>query len=75
MTLLSGTYKISATTIEKEPLISVAGKLTAELITAGVNWLPAIKSLTIPNRNSPTRLKAIPATAPKMAYCILIEIL
>lgn len=64
----NGTYKATATKIEKEPFISVAGKLTAELNTAGKNPLPASSNLNTPKKNSPTKLKAIPATAPNTAY-------
>lgn len=54
--------------MEKDPFIKVAGKLTAALKIAGINLLPDSKRVTVPNKNSPTRLKAIPATAPKIAY-------
>ena len=51
----------------------VAGKLAADARTAGVRPLPANTNVNTLKANSPTRLKAIPVTAPKIAYCILTE--
>ena len=52
------------------PLIMVEGKLISALITAGTNALPTIRSEPTANKNSPTKLNAIPHTAPKIAYVI-----
>ena len=51
----------------------VEGKLISALITAGTNALPTIRSEPTANKNSPTKLNAIPHTAPKIAYCNLID--
>ena len=74
--------QVSKTTIESSYMQlaaegyieAVAGRLAAEARTAGTTWLPAKVSVITLKMNSPTRLKAIPETAPKIAYCILIEI-